>query len=54
VNNVIIPSLGLNTAGQKISEATARRWLMKLGYEPKEVKKGIYIDGHEHEDVVTY
>lgn len=54
VNEVIIPGLGLRTGGEQISESTARRWLTKLGYELKEVKKGIYIDGHEREDVVTY
>jgi hypothetical protein len=54
VNEVIIPSLGLDAGGQKISEWTACRWLAKLGYELKEVKKGIYIDGHEREDVVAY
>lgn len=54
VNEVIIPSLGLDTGGQQISESTARRWLTKLGYELKDVKKGIYIDGHEREDVVAY
>jgi len=54
VNSVIIPSLGLNTGGHKISESTACRWLTKLGYELKEMKKGIYVDGHEREDVVTY
>jgi len=47
VNNHILPSLGLDSGGQKISEDTARRWLAKLGYELKEVKKGIYVDGHE-------
>ncbi|KAF8139716.1 hypothetical protein EV363DRAFT_1392657 [Boletus edulis] len=54
VNEVIMPSLGLDLDGQNISEATARQWLAKLGYELKEVKKGIYVDGHEWEDVVTY
>lgn len=54
VNTVIIPSLGLDLAGQKISEATARRWLVKLGYALKEAKKGMYVDGHEREDVVEY
>ena len=54
VNNHILPSLGLDSGGQKISEDTARRWLAKLGYELKEVKKGIYVDGHEREDVVAY
>ena len=54
VNTVIIPSLGLNLNGQKISEASAQHWLAKLRYELKEVKKGVYVDGHEHEDVVAY
>jgi len=54
VNTVIIPSLGLDLNGQKISESTAQRWLAKLGYELKEVKKGVYVDGHEREDVVAY
>ncbi|KIJ46611.1 hypothetical protein M422DRAFT_164849 [Sphaerobolus stellatus SS14] len=52
VNNVIIPALGLDLAGQKISESCARRWLVKLGYEMKEVKKGMYVDGHERADVL--
>ena len=54
VNNVIIPSLGLDVGGQCIAEPTACRWLAKLGYELKDIKKGIYVDGHEREDVVTY
>ncbi|KAI6107890.1 hypothetical protein F5141DRAFT_1005290, partial [Pisolithus sp. B1] len=54
VNNVIIPSLGLNLGGQKISEGTACAWLAKLGYELKEVKKGMYVDGHECDDVAKY
>ncbi|KAF9225674.1 hypothetical protein BS17DRAFT_765486 [Gyrodon lividus] len=41
VNAVIIPSLGLDLGGQKISKPTARQWLATL-------------DGHEHEDVVAY
>lgn len=54
VNNVIIPALGLDLAGQKISENCAGHWLIKLGYEMKEVKKGMYVDGHERPDVVNY
>lgn len=54
VNDHILPSLGLDNGGQKILEDTACRWLAKLGYELKEVKKGIYVDGHEREDVVAY
>jgi hypothetical protein len=36
-----------------ISESTAWQWLkFRLGYECKEAKKGIYIDGHEHPDMI--
>jgi len=54
VNEVIIPGLGLDLGGRRISKQYARRWLVKLGYELKEVRKGMYIDGHEHTDVVEY
>ena len=49
-----MPSLGLDLDGQNISEVTACQWLAKLDYELKEVKKEIYVDGHEQEDMVTY
>jgi hypothetical protein len=50
VNKVILPTLGI--AGT-ISESTARRWLkFKLGYECKEAKQGMYVDGHECPDVI--
>ena len=42
-----MPSLGLDTGSEKISEVTAQQWLAKLGYELKEAKKGIYVDRHE-------
>lgn len=31
---------------------TARLWLNKLGYRYTDIKKGIFLDGHEREDVV--
>jgi hypothetical protein len=50
VNNVILPTLGIKGT---IAEATAHRWLRyKLGYECKEAKKGMYVDGHERPDVI--
>ena len=50
VNDVILPALEIDT---KISEMTAKQWLkLRLGYECKEAKKGIYIDGHECPDVI--
>ena len=33
---------------------TARKWLHELGFEVLDKKKGVYIDGHEREDVVTH
>ena len=53
-NDIIIPGIGLDLGSQKISEQCARRWLIKLGYGMKEVRKGMYVDGHEHADVVEY
>jgi hypothetical protein len=37
-----------------ITASTAVRWLRKLGFEWREVRKGVFIDGHEKEDVVDY
>jgi hypothetical protein len=37
-----------------ISEPTAQRWLkFRLGYQCKEARRGIYIDGHERPDVIN-
>jgi hypothetical protein len=50
INDIILPALDIKAT---ISESTAQRWLrFKLGYECKESKKGIYIDGHERPDVI--
>jgi len=50
VNQVVLPALGIEAA---ISESTAQQWLkLRLGYQYKEAKKGLYIDGHEHPDVI--
>ena len=35
-----------------IRSRTARRWLCKLGYEYKDVRKDVFVDGHERSDVV--
>ncbi|KAG2352847.1 hypothetical protein BDR07DRAFT_1562680 [Suillus spraguei] len=52
VNEVIAPTLGLTGPNSHISERTAETWLKKLGYTCKSVRKGIYHDGHERDDVV--
>ena len=36
-----------------IRSRTARRWLKKLGYSWREVKKGFFFDDHERKDVVA-
>jgi hypothetical protein len=54
VNNIILPSVGIENENKKISEQTAARWLKKLGWEFGTYKKGIYNDGHERPDVVKY
>lgn len=51
---MIIPSIGLDLGGQFIGEKCAERWLYKLGYSMTEVKKGVYVDGHERKDVIEY
>jgi hypothetical protein len=50
INDVILPALQIKGA---ISESTAQCWLrFKLGYQCKESKKGLYVDGHERPDVI--
>ena len=39
---------------RQIRARTARRWLKKMGFSFGEVKKDVYVDGHEREDVVKY
>ncbi|EUC61582.1 homeobox KN domain protein, partial [Rhizoctonia solani AG-3 Rhs1AP] len=51
VNQEIFPQLGITLS---ISESTARRWILKLGYRPVRHSKGMYMDGHERSDVVEY
>ena len=36
------------------SKSTAIRWLKKMGFVFSQYTKGMYIDGHERDDVVTY
>lgn len=54
VNEEALPShYGEN--GGHICEKTAGLWLKLLGFSAvDEMKKGVYIDGHEREDVVAY
>lgn len=45
-------SLGMKK--RTISLKTAQRWMRKLGWRYGKRKNGMYIDGHEREDVVQY
>ncbi len=53
LNERILPSLGF-TLKNGLSECTAWRWLVSLGWRHTRVKKGVYMDGHERLDVVKY
>ena len=44
----------INQIQKAIKAYTASCWLLKLGFKQKEVKKGVYNDRHEREDVVAY
>jgi len=51
----IISSAGIQRRIKRaLSSRSARAWLLKLGWNWKEVKKGVYKDGHEREDVKEY
>jgi hypothetical protein len=54
LNERILPSLGYTLTGSGLSLCMARRWLCKLGWRHMELKKGVYMDGHERPDVVEY
>jgi len=53
LNSQILPSLDVSLK-KPLCERTARRWLIKLGWQHTRIRKGVYLDGHEHEDVVKY
>jgi hypothetical protein len=48
----ILSKKGLRKAS--ISNRTAARWLKKLDWRYQRARNGLYIDGHEREDVVAY
>jgi hypothetical protein len=53
INTEILPRL-LVLAGKGILRATTYNWLQRLGFYKSESKKGVYVDGHEREDVIRY
>ena len=55
VNGELLPSSELPPGcPAQITERTAAKWLHDLGFHPHSHRKGIYIDGHERDDVVEY
>ncbi|KAF8223820.1 hypothetical protein L208DRAFT_1411337, partial [Tricholoma matsutake] len=53
LNGTIFPELNINLA-KGISERTAHQWLIKLGWHRTVVQKGVYMDGHECDDIMEY
>ena len=55
VNEELLPSAQLpQHFPWRISLRTAVRWLHYLGFKPVSHRKGVYIDGHERDDVVKH
>lgn len=52
LKEVLFPDLGISRQSL-LTEGTCCKWLIKLGWQVTEVKKGVYKDGHERSDVVT-
>ena len=53
LNEIILPSLSIYPS-KPLCERTARHWLVKLGWQCTKIKKGVYVDGHERADIVSY
>ena len=53
INNSILPDLNIFLKNP-LSERTACCWLVKPSQHQTLVRKGIYMDGHEHNDVVKH
>ena len=53
LNATILPNLGI-ALKNPLSNHTACQWLCKLGFHQKILQKGVYMDGHECEDVIHY
>ncbi|KAF9510740.1 hypothetical protein BS47DRAFT_1487299 [Hydnum rufescens UP504] len=53
LNATIFPDLGI-ALKKPLSNHTAHRWMHKLGFHQTILQKGVYMDGHEREDVIHY
>jgi hypothetical protein len=49
---ILFSRLGIHKPS--ISQSTAKRWLAKLKWRYSKTKNGMYIDGHERDDIVAY
>lgn len=45
---------GVQQRRRGVVARTVRRWLRKLGFNWRDIKQGVYTDGHEREDVCLY
>ena len=55
VNDHLLPNSILEPGFPKhIRVEMGQKWLHELGFEVLNKKKGVYIDGHEREDVVEH
>lgn len=55
VNEELLPNATIIPGcPHQIKNRTAVKWLHDLGFRPQSHKKGIYIDGHERNDVIEY
>jgi hypothetical protein len=55
VNEDLLPSSHLPPHfPRRVSFRTSIRWLHHLGFKPVSHRKGVYIDGHERDDVVLH
>ena len=56
VNGTLLPMVRTHHPNipSSVSNHTVCLWLHKLGFKPSSTRKGVYIDGHERDDVVKY
>jgi hypothetical protein len=53
INKEILPRLMILTQ-TGIGRTSTYNWLRRLGFYNSELKKGVYVNGHERKDVVKY
>jgi hypothetical protein len=53
INEEVLPDLD-DGLSMKLSERTVIWWMKIFGHSYQEATKGVYMDEHERDDVVTY